>query len=181
MQATPGTPLTPDEADAGRPSAPRHTALTLGIALVAIVVDAITKVLAVAHLEGKPSRPLLGDLLQLTFTRNPGAAFSTGESLTPVIAVVAAIAACVAVWFSLRVRSTGWAWAIGLVLAGIVGNLVDRIFREPSPLHGHVVDFLQLPHWPIFNVADMCINVGAVLIVLQTLRGVRLDGTRQEA
>jgi signal peptidase II len=75
-----------------------------------------------------------------------------------------------------HVRSTGWAWALGLLLAGIAGNLTDRLFRDPGPLRGHVVDFLQLPHWPIFNVADVCINVAAALIVVQSVRGVPLRG-----
>ena len=71
-----------------------------------------------------------------------------------------------------------WAVAFGLLLAGITGNLTDRIFRAPGGLRGHVVDFLQLPHWPIFNVADMCINVAAALILVQAFRGIRLDGSR---
>jgi len=74
--------------------------------------------------------------------------------------------------------STAWALALGLLLGGALGNLVDRIFREPGPLRGHVVDFLQLPNWPIFNVADMCINVAAALIVIQAVRGVSIDGSR---
>ena len=68
--------------------------------------------------------------------------------------------------------------AFGLLLAGIGGNLTDRLLRDPGPLRGHVVDFLMLPHWPIFNVADMCINAAAVLILVQAFRGIRLDGTR---
>jgi signal peptidase II len=96
-----------------------------------------------------------------------------------VISAVAVVAAIVVVWLLRRVRSVGWAWAFGLLLAGIVGNLADRIFRDPGPFHGHVVDFIQLPHWPVFNVADICINVAAALILLQAVRGVRLDGSRE--
>ena len=68
--------------------------------------------------------------------------------------------------------------SFGLLLAGICGNLADRLFRSPGVLRGQVVDFLQLPHWPIFNVADICINVAAVMILVQAFRGIRLDGTR---
>jgi signal peptidase II len=68
--------------------------------------------------------------------------------------------------------------ALGLLLGGALGNLTDRIFRSPGPLRGHVVDFLELPHWPIFNLADSAIVLGAVLITLQSLRGVHLDGRR---
>jgi signal peptidase II len=79
------------------------------------------------------------------------------------------------------VRSTGRAWAFGLLLAGILGNLADRMFRSPGPFRGHVVDFIALPHWPVFNVADICINVAAALILLLALLGVRLDGSRARA
>jgi signal peptidase II len=121
---------------------------------------------------------VVGDLLVLDLARNPGAAFSTGTSYTVVLTFVAMVAACAVLWFARRLASTGWAVALGFLLAGILGNLTDRIFRAPGPLRGHVVDFLQLPHWPIFNVADMCINVAAALIVVQAVRGVPLAGTR---
>ena len=63
-------------------------------------------------------------------------------------------------------------------MAGVLGNLTDRLFRSPGALRGHVVDFLQLPNWPIFNVADICINIAAGVIILQAVRGISLDGTR---
>jgi signal peptidase II len=91
------------------------------------------------------------------------------------VAIGAAAAVLVA---SRRLASVGWAVGLGFLMAGILGNLTDRVFRAPGPLRGHVVDFLQLPHWPIFNVADMCINVAAAVIIVQALRGVSLDGTR---
>ena len=81
-------------------------------------------------------------------------------------------------WFARRVGTTLWAIALGLLLAGIGGNLTDRIFRDPGPLRGHVVDLFMIPHWPVFNVADVCIDVAAVLILLQAFRNVRLDGSR---
>jgi signal peptidase II len=123
---------------------------------------------------------VIGSLLRLHLTRNAGAAFSTGTSLTPVIALFAVVAFVVVAVLAARVGTTGWAWAMGLLLAGIGGNLTDRIFREPGPLRGHVIDFLELPHWPIFNVADICINVAAALIVLQSVRGVPLRGVGAE-
>jgi signal peptidase II len=98
-----------------------------------------------------------------------------------VIALFAVAAFVVVLVLASRVRTTGWAWALGLLLAGIAGNLTDRIFREPGPLRGHVIDFLQLPHWPIFNVADICINAAAVLIVVQSARGVPLRGREPAA
>jgi signal peptidase II len=78
-----------------------------------------------------------------------------------------------------RLRHSGWAVALGLLCAGVAGNLTDRIFRSPGVLRGHVVDFLQLPYWPIFNVADMCITAAAVMvIVLAVVKNVGVDGRR---
>ena len=88
------------------------------------------------------------------------------------------VAVAVVLWLSRRIASIGWALALGLLLGGVGGNLTDRIVREPEPFHGHVVDFLMLPNWPVFNIADICINVAAGLIILQTFRGISLDGTR---
>jgi signal peptidase II len=175
MQAEGGASLTHGAAEPGR----RPLRLFFGVAAGAYLLDLSTKLLAVARLEGEPPVPVIGDFLQLTLVRNPGAAFSTGTSYTPVITAVAIAAAVVVVWLVWRVRSTGWAWAFGLLLAGILGNLADRMFRSPGPFRGHVVDFIALPHWPVFNVADMCINVAAGLILLLALLGIRLDGSRE--
>ena len=148
------------------------------VALVAWLTDVATKVVAQRELADRGPVEVLGSLLRLHLTSNAGAAFSTGTSLTPVISVFAIVAFVVVLALAVRVRTTGWAWALGLLLAGIAGNLTDRIFREPGPLRGHVIDFMELPHWPIFNVADICINVAAALIVLQSVRGVPLRGHR---
>lgn len=173
LQAARGASLTPR-----RGHGSRRFVLALVVAAVALLVDQVSKAVVVDQLSGQPSVRVVDDLLRLTLTRNPGAAFSTGTSLTPLITVIAIVATVVTCWFLRRVRDRVWAWGLGLLLAGILGNLGDRLFREPGPFHGHVVDFLQLPHWPVFNVADICINVAALLILVQVLRGVRLDGTR---
>jgi signal peptidase II len=141
-------------------------------------VDQATKWLAVDRLTGKPDKQLVGDVLVLHLTRNAGAAFSTGTGYTELFSCVAVAAVLVVLWLSGRVRNAVWAIGFGLLLAGITGNLTDRLLRAPGVLRGHVVDFLMLPHWPIFNVADMCINVAAALILLQAFRGIRLDGSR---
>lgn len=150
--------------------------LALTVAVVAWAVDLGSKTLAVRDLTGRPPVHVVGSLLEFDMTRNPGAAFSTATGHTVLISVFGLVAFVVTAWFAVRVRTTGWAWALGLLMAGIAGNLTDRIFRAPGPLRGHVVDFLALPHWPVFNVADVCINLAAVLIVIQAVRGVRLDG-----
>ena len=177
MQAARGASLTRDDASHSGAS---RLGLVLGIALLAWLVDLTTKVVAQRELADRGPVDVVGSLLRLNLTRNAGAAFSTGTSLTAVIAVFALVAFVVVLVLATRVGTTGWAWALGLLLAGIAGNLTDRIFREPGPLRGHVIDFLQLPHWPIFNVADMCINVAAALIVLQSARGIPLRGRHAE-
>ena len=148
------------------------------VAAVAFAADLATKMLVVRHLPGHGPVHLVGDLLKLELARNPGAAFSTGTSHTAIISVIAIVAAVVVVWFIAKLRSMGWAFALGLLLAGILGNLSDRLFRSPGPFRGHVVDFIALPHWPVFNVADMLIDAAVILIVIQTWRGIGITGAR---
>lgn len=152
--------------------------MLLLVGVLGLALDQITKQLAVDHLADQAPVHVLGSLVQLSLVRNPGAAFSTGTSHTWVFTIVAVVATLVVLWFSLRIRSTGWAWALGLLLAGVLGNLGDRLFREPGGFRGHVVDFIALPHWPVFNVADICINLAALFFIIQILRGVRIDGSR---
>jgi signal peptidase II len=156
----------------------RSWALFAVVAVALYVVDQLSKRAAVEHLTGRDDVRVVGDLLQLHLTRNPGAAFSLGTSFTVVLTCLAIVATVVVLVVSRRVADRVWAVGLGAILAGITGNLTDRMLREPEPFRGHVIDFLQLPNWPIFNVADMSINVGAGLILLQVVRGVRLDGTR---
>ena len=180
MQAARGTSLNPsDPTDEPAVASARTRSLVVfaSIAALGYAVDVVSKVLAVARLSDRPPVPVVGDLLQLCLARNPGAAFSTGTSYTLVLTFVAIAAAVAVLVASRRLASVGWAIGLGFLMAGILGNLTDRVFRAPGPLRGHVVDFLQLPHWPIFNVADMCINVAAAVIIVQALRGVSLDGT----
>ncbi len=179
MQAARGTAIARDPGD--EPSilsAVRARLLLGGVAGVLYAVDMVTKVLAVDRLDGEPDVPLVGDLLVLNLVRNPGAAFSTGTEYTVVLSCLAIVAVLVVLYLSVRVRSRLWAVALGALLAGVAGNLTDRILREPGPLRGHVIDFLMLPNWPVFNIADVCINVAAALILVQAFRGIRLDGTR---
>ncbi len=182
LQAARGASLIASETSAEPTSGPTSgksaTVLALVVAGTAWAVDVVSKQLAVRELTGRESVDVVGDLLRLTLVRNPGAAFSTGTSFTLVISVIAIVAAVVITSYILKVRHRGWAVALGLLLAGVLGNLTDRLLREPGPLRGHVVDFFQLPNWPVFNVADICINLAALGFVILLLRGVRLDGTR---
>ncbi|KQT91175.1 hypothetical protein ASG49_12710 [Marmoricola sp. Leaf446] len=169
----------PVSATADRPA--RATRLALAVGVTGLVVDQVTKVLAVRELTGREPVEVLGSFLRLVLVRNPGAAFSAGASITPVISVIAIVATVVVLWQVGRVRHRAWALALGLLLAGVTGNLVDRLLRPPGPLRGHVVDFFALPNWPVFNVADICINVAGVLLVLLLFRGINPDGTRHDA
>jgi signal peptidase II len=181
MQATTGTPLS-DEAD----SAPDSTGGRRGrlllvwasVAGVAYVLDQLTKWWAQHSLtEGVP-KPLLGDLLRLDLTHNAGAAFSVGTGYTILLTVVALAVVVACLRLAGRLGSRGWAVALGLLLGGALGNVTDRIFRSPAPLRGHVVDFLELPHWPVFNLADASICLAAVIVMVLSIRGIRFDGTR---
>jgi signal peptidase II len=181
MQAARGTAVTHDDGDRpeGRPPliADRRTWLTFAVvAAFSYAVDQVTKHLAVQHLTGRPDVSVVGELLQLRLTRNPGAAFSIGTDFTMAISVLAIAATVVVLWFSRRLADPIWAVAFGLMFAGIVGNLTDRLLRAPGPLQGEVVDFLMLPNWPIFNVADICLTVAVPIVLLQALRGIGLDG-----
>ncbi|MFA6300233.1 MAG: signal peptidase II [Nocardioides sp.] len=184
MQAARGTSLsddaTPDQAPATDPAARRRLWFRFAaVALVVYAVDIATKVLAVAKLTDRDDIPLVGDLLVLHLTRNPGAAFSTGTQFTEVLSCIAIVAVVVVLWLSRRIGTAAWAVGLGLLLAGVAGNLTDRLLREPGPLRGHVIDFLMLPNWPVFNIADMAINAAAALILIQAFRGVHIDGTRE--
>ncbi|TNY34738.1 signal peptidase II [Thermomonospora catenispora] len=169
----------PDAAEGtGRPPQPRRIGVLIAVALTALVLDAVTKVIVVARLEGRAPIELLGGLLTLRVTRNSGAAFSIGTGMTIVFTVIA-IGVVIAILRTARnLRSLSWAISLGLLLGGAVGNLADRLLRAPSPLRGHVVDWIELPYWPVFNLADSAIVCGGVLAVLLTARGLQLDGTR---
>jgi signal peptidase II len=157
----------------------RVLALFGAVAAATYTLDVVTKALAVAKLEDRPPVRVVGELLQLTLVRNPGAAFSTGTSYTLVLSFIALAAVLVVLYVARTLSDPLWAIGLGCLLGGVLGNLTDRVFRSPAPFRGHVVDFLQLPHWPVFNVADMCIDAAAVVIVVQALRGISPSGARQ--
>lgn len=149
--------------------------VTLGVAAGVLVLDQLTKAIAVHTLEGKPSVELLGQWLKLTFVRNPGAAFSLAGGYTVFISALAIAVTFFIIRQARTLTSTWWAVVLGGVLGGALGNLTDRLFRAPAPFRGHVVDFLQLPNWPVFNVADMSLFCAAVLAVVLSIRGVDLS------
>lgn len=147
-----------------------------------LVLDVLTKVLSVEFLEDAEPVKLFGGAVYLTFVRNPGAAFGLAEGMTWILALIALGVAGFILWISRNLRSQGWAIGLGLVLGGAVGNLADRLFREPGPMRGHVVDFLSLFDaygrvWPVFNVADIAIVCGGATIIVLALLRHDYDGT----
>lgn len=153
------------------------------VAVVGVLLDQWTKYLAVAHLDPLNPPVFLGGFVTLRLIRNPGAAFSLGgDDFTLVFTALAAVAIqVVLVLLVPRVRVLSWAVMTGLLLAGITGNFIDRLIREPGFLRGHVVDFVQLPSFAIFNVADACLTTAAVLIIVSSFVGSRdFDGKRRQ-
>ncbi|WP_255375340.1 signal peptidase II [Saccharomonospora sp. CUA-673] len=164
------------------PRPPRRVLLLAVVAAVAYVVDVLTKVVATAGLEGEEPVRILGGAVYLQLLRNPYAAFGMDFGGTWLLALVAIIVVGAIIWFARKLRSTGWAIGLGLILAGALGNLTDRLFRAPGPMQGHVVDFVSVfgpdgRYFPVFNAADSAITVGAILIVLLTFLGRDYDGT----
>ncbi len=173
-------------ADSGRAAATVRrglVAVLVGIAVVVVALDQATKQWALATLapDGTP-RPVVDGWLQVRLVFNPGAAFNMATGTTWIFTVIATVVAVVILRVSRRLGSLGWAVALGLLLGGAVGNLVDRLTRQPGFARGHVVDFveyLRFPviDFPVFNLADACITTAAVLIALLGFRGVALDGS----
>lgn len=162
---------------------PRRLGLVLALAAIILIVDQITKVIAVANLTPGVSPRTLGGLVYLSLIRNAGAAWSIGTGLTWVLAVIACVIVVVIIRMAAKLRSGMWATCLGLILGGALGNLSDRIFRSPGFMRGHVVDFVSVfgpnaEYFPVFNVADSGITIGGILLVLTALLGIEFDGSR---
>lgn len=177
-----GRPVSGSQVPAQAPLArPRRAVLFSVFAAFAVFVylfDQLTKLWVTNTMVEGERTPVLPPLLHWYYIRNSGAAFSIGENVTWVFTIIMA-AVSIAILLQLRkLGSAWWALALGLLLGGALGNLTDRLFREPSFAMGHVVDFIQLPNFAIFNIADSAVVSSVVIICLLTLRGVSLDGTR---
>src|ERR1700747_3775337 len=164
--------------NAAPPERPRRVVLLLAVGAFVLAADVFSKAVVVATMPGPPNIRLLGGALTITRTRNGGAAFSIGTSMTIVFTVIALGVVIYILRTARNLRSIGWAITVGLLLGGATGNLLDRIFRAPGLFQGHVVDWIQLPAWPVFHLADSAIVCAGVLVVLLALRGIRMDGTR---
>lgn len=152
----------------------RRTSLVqrlFSLALVIWALDFFTKNYAVENFTAAP-KEVIGSFLQVTLFRNPGAAFSMATSFTIVFTTISIAVALFISRYAARITSPWWAYVAGLVLGGVLGNLSDRIFRAPGFLYGHVIDWIQVPHWPIFNIADSAIFIAAGIAIVLTFKNI---------
>ncbi|TMS55281.1 signal peptidase II [Mycobacterium sp. DBP42] len=176
----PAEPVTDATGDAktspANSAAPRRRLrLLLTVAAVVLLVDVVTKVLAVRLLTPGQPVSIIGDTVTWTLVRNSGAAFSMATGYTWVLTLIATGVVIGIVWMGRRLVSPWWAIGLGMILGGATGNLIDRFFRAPGPLRGHVVDFFSVGWWPVFNVADPAVVGGAILLVALSLFGFDFD------
>lgn len=149
------------------------------VAAVVILADLATKTIALAQFSAREPVQVLGEFLQFTLWFNSGAAFSMGTGFTWVFGLIKLAVIVYILFLARRLRSVGWGIALGMIMGGAAGNVIDRIFRPPYLLNGEVVDWIQLPNWPVFNLADSSIVCAGVLAVLLAFKGINIDGTRE--
>jgi signal peptidase II len=165
-------------------------AVLAGTAVGIVLIDQVTKAWAVAYLQpriesGEGPIYLIDPLLRLTYVENTGAAWGMGAGYTWIFTIVAVVVGVVIVRFARTITSRAWALALGGLLGGLLGNLIDRLTRPPGPGLGSVVDFIGLPNFPVFNVADIAITCSAVAMIILAWRGIPLaesapDGSSSE-
>jgi signal peptidase II len=148
------------------------------IAVLILAVDQLTKLWAVSVLPGHAPIRVLGDFLSLRLLYNPGAAFSIGTGSTWIFTILTAAAVVGIGRLVTKVRSPGWAVALGMLLGGATTHLLDRLFRDPGFARGHVVDFIDYNGWFIGNIADIALTLGAVVIVILSMLGIGMDGAK---
>ncbi|MBB5868355.1 signal peptidase II [Allocatelliglobosispora scoriae] len=169
-----------DDRTASPSRTPRLFPMLLALAAGLVAVDQLTKWWAVAALTGRAPIDVIGELLRLRLTYNPGAAFSLGTEYTWVLTLFAAVAVVVIAYVARRVASRAWAVGFGLMLGGAFTHLLDRLFREPGFARGHVVDFIDYGPF-VGNVADIALVVGVALIIVLNLRNIPMNGPAAEA
>jgi signal peptidase II len=155
----------------------RRLGVLLAVAAFAYLTDVCAKIIVVATMtEGEASRTMGDGLVTFRLIRNPGAAFGLGVGVTIVFTVISAIVVAAILRTSRRLGSLPWAITLGLLLGGALGNLTDRVVRHPSPFQGHVIDFIELPGWPIFNLADSFICAAGAMMIFLAFRNVPIEG-----
>jgi signal peptidase II len=149
-----------------------HWKRVYAIAWAIWLLDFATKSWALNSLDSRNPVKLLGDFLQLTLLKNSGAAFSLAQGATVIFTLFAILVVAAIGYFAPRITSYGWSVVLGLALGGILGNLTDRIFRSPGFFTGHVIDWIEVPNWPVFNLADSAILVAASIAVILSIRNI---------
>ncbi|MFC9933209.1 signal peptidase II [Glutamicibacter sp. NPDC127525] len=158
--------------------AKKYVGLGLVIALIALVLDQTVKIAVEQNMRLGQSIEVIPGFFNIHYILNPGAAFSIGEDFTIVFAILqSAVAVYVIYLFFRKVLSRSWAIALGCLLGGVLGNVVDRLFREPGYGFGHVVDMFSVTHFAIFNVADSFIVCSMIAVAYMLIRGRNLDGS----
>lgn len=164
------------EAVAPAPPARRRMGVLVTVAVLAYLADLLSKIVVVATMTEGGATHSLGGLVTFRLIRNPGAAFGLGVGVTIVFTLITTVVIAAILRTSRRLGSLPWAVTLGLLLGGALGNLTDRIARSPSPFRGHVIDFIEVPSWPIFNLADSSICLAGALMVVLAFRNVPLEG-----
>ena len=152
-----------------RPSPPRFI---FTLAWTIFIIDFVTKSWAISYLSQREPVNLIGSLVKLTFVKNSGAAFGIATGATIILSLFAFAVGATIIRYAAMVSSRGWMAVMGLVLGGVMGNLTDRIFRSPGLLRGHVIDWIELPHWPVFNIADSAIFIATGIAIVLTARNI---------
>ena len=142
------------------------------LAWIIFVIDFLTKSWAISYLAGHSDIRLIGSFLTLTFVKNSGAAFGIATGATIILSLFAIGVGLTIIRYAAMVNSRGWIVVMGLVLGGVMGNLTDRIFRSPGFLRGHVIDWIAIPHWPVFNIADSAIFIATLIAMILTFRNI---------
>jgi len=157
----------------------RGLRVVLSVAAVVVLLDRISKIWAVSTLQVGHPQNFLGPILKFELTYNSGAAFSFLTSATWVFTILASLVVVAIIFKAGSIKDFGWLIAVGGILGGASGNLIDRLINDPGFAVGHVVDFLELPYWPIFNIADSAIFCSVIALVIFSFRGINADGTRE--
>ena len=150
-------------------STPRYLGAVVAVMLAVAALDQVVKAVMVSWLEPGVPQPVIGDWFRFYLLFNSGAAFSMGENLTWLFTAIQLAFVLGALWFGPRMTSKWEALGLALVAGGALGNLIDRLFRAPGFWFGHVVDYISVGNFAVFNLADASITVGVVVFILGTL------------
>ena len=170
----------PENEPASDSAWPKPLGVFIASALVVVVADQASKLLALSRLTEGEYVPLIGDILGFRLVFNPGAALGTAAGYTILLSLVAVAVVATPIFIAGRLKDRWWALGLGLFLGGAVGNLIDRLFREPSFLRGHVVDFIDYNGFFVGNIADIALTVAAIIVVVRSWQGIKFDGTGEE-